>query len=72
MKIALFASSFYPHIGGVEELVRQLAREYRGRGFSPIVVTNRWPRSLPAYELHEEVPLYRLPMRTPGPGAKAR
>lgn len=72
MKIALFASSFYPHVGGVEELVRQLAREYRGRGFSPIIITNRWPRSLPEYELHEEVPLYRLPMRTPGPGAKAQ
>lgn len=72
MKIALFASSFYPHVGGVEELVRQLAREYRGRGFSPVIITNRWPRSLPEYELHEEVPLYRLPMRTPGPGVKAR
>lgn len=72
MKIALFASSFHPHIGGVEELVRQLAREYRGRGFSPIVITNRWPRSLPEYELHEGTPVHRLPMRTPGPGAKAR
>ncbi len=72
MKIALFASSFYPHVGGVEELVRQLAREYRHRDFSPIIVTNRWPRSLPEYEVYEDIPLYRLPMRTPGPGTKAR
>ena len=71
MNVALFASAFYPHVGGVEELVRQLAAEYRRRGVAPIIVTNRWPRSLPAFETHEGISLYRLPLRTPGPGAKA-
>ncbi len=72
MNVALFASAFYPHVGGVEELVRQLALEYRRRGISAIVLTNRWPRSLPAFENYEGIPVYRLAMRTPGPGWKAR
>ena len=71
MKVALFASAFYPHVGGVEELVRQLALEYGRRGISAIVLTNRWPRTLPAFEDYEGIPVYRLAMRTPGPGWKA-
>ncbi len=46
-------------------MVRQLAHEFCRRHVSPIVLTNRWPRSLPAYELIEGVPVYRLAMRTP-------
>jgi glycogen(starch) synthase len=65
MSVAFFASAFYPHIGGVEELVRQLAAEYRARGNDCIVVTNRWPRDLPEHETVEEIPVYRLPLRAP-------
>lgn len=72
MNVAIFASAFYPHVGGVEELVRQLAREYRKRGISPIILTNRWPRSLPKEELFEGTPLYRLAMRVPEGSLKAR
>lgn len=72
MNVAIFASAFYPHIGGVEELVRQLAREFKRRGISTVILTNRWPRSLSRYELYEGVPVYRLAMRTPWPGFKAR
>jgi glycosyltransferase involved in cell wall biosynthesis len=71
MNIALFASAFYPHVGGVEELVRQLAREYIRRGDHAIVLTNRWPRDLPAHEEFEGIPLYRLPMRAPEGSVKA-
>src|SRR4051812_27723439 len=28
MNVAIFASAFYPHVGGVEELCRQLAHAY--------------------------------------------
>ena len=69
MNIALFASAFYPHVGGVEELVRQLAREYNARGDKAIVLTNRWPRDLPAHEEYEGIPVYRLAMRAPGSAA---
>jgi glycogen(starch) synthase len=72
MNIAIFASAFHPHLGGVEELVRQLAHTYRSKGISAIVVTNRWPRDLPAYELYEGIPTYRLAMRVPEGTLKAR
>lgn len=65
MNVAIFASAFYPHTGGVEELVRQLCHEYLQQGIVPIILTNRWPRSLPSYELYEDIPVYRLAMRMP-------
>jgi glycosyltransferase involved in cell wall biosynthesis len=65
MNIAIFASAFHPHFGGVEELCRQLALEYRRRGINAIVVTNRWPRDLPRHEIFEGIPVYRIAMRTP-------
>jgi glycogen(starch) synthase len=65
MRIALFASAFHPHVGGVEELVRQLAHAYRESGDEAIVITNRWPPSLPAREEFEGIPVYRVPMRVP-------
>ncbi len=72
MNIALFASAFYPHVGGVEELVRQLAREYNARGDKAIVLTNRWPRDLPAHENYEGTEVYRLAMRAPEGSLKAK
>ncbi|MCC6484202.1 MAG: glycosyltransferase family 4 protein [Armatimonadetes bacterium] len=71
MNIALFASAFYPHVGGVEELSRQLAHSLTERGHRVIILTNRWPRSLPEYEEFEGLPLYRLPMRVPEGSLKA-
>ena len=72
MNVAIFASAFYPHVGGVEELVRQLSHEYGSKGLHPIVLTNRWPRSLPSYEKYEGIPVYRLPMRIPEGSFKVR
>ena len=65
MNIAIFASAFHPHLGGVEELVRQLAHAYRRKGHGVIVVTNRWPPELPEFEEYEGIPVYRFAMRTP-------
>ena len=65
MNVAIFASAFHPSLGGVEELVRQLAHEYRRQGIASIVLVNRWPRSLPAEESIEGIPVYRLAMRMP-------
>jgi len=72
MNVAIFASAFYPHVGGVEELVRQLAHTYQARGVNPIIITNRWPRSLPTYEEYEGIPTYRLALRTPEPSLKSK
>jgi glycogen(starch) synthase len=65
MNVAIFASAFYPSLGGVEELVRQLAHEYRSKGINTIVLVNQWPRSLPSREIIEGIPVYRIPMRMP-------
>lgn len=72
MNVAIFASAFYPHVGGVEELCRQLAHAYRRAGLGVIVLTNRWPTSLPAFEEYEGIPLYRLPLRIPEGSWRAR
>ncbi len=71
MNIALFASAFYPSLGGVEELCRQLAMELLRQGHGVIVLTNRWPRDLPATETLDGVPVFRLPFRLPEGSAKA-
>lgn len=64
---ALFASSFHPHIGGVEEAVRQLTQEHRRRGSSPVVLTNRYPKDLPARAVYEGQEVLRHPFRVPEP-----
>ena len=71
MNIAIFASAFYPSLGGVEELCRQLAMELMRQGHGVIVLTNRWPRDLPATETLDGIPIYRLPFRLPEGSAKA-
>ncbi|MBE7157877.1 MAG: glycosyltransferase, partial [Rhodospirillales bacterium] len=70
--VAFFASAFHPHVGGVEECCRQLAHQYRARGVEVIVLTNRWPRSLPDKEIFEGIPVYSLAMRVAGPSFKSK
>ena len=72
MNVAIFASAFHPAMGGVEELCRQLALNYRANGMDAIIITNRWPRSLPDYELYEGIPVYRLAIRVPEGDLKMR
>ncbi len=60
MKIALFPSAFHPNLGGVEELTRQLAHALQRREHQILIVTQRWPRDLPATEEFEGLPLYRV------------
>ncbi len=72
MNIAIFASAFYPHVGGVEELVRQLAHAYQDKGHEVLIITNRWPRDLPEAEDYEGIPVHRFPMRVPEGGVKAQ
>ena len=72
MNVAIFASAFYPALGGVEELCRQLALNHRRHGMDAIIITNRWPRDLPEYELYEGIPVYRLAIRVPEGTLKMR
>ena len=63
--VALFPSAFFPHLGGVEELTRQLAHEHVRRGARPLVVTNRWPQDLVSHDTVEGLPVRREPFLTP-------
>lgn len=72
MRLAIFASSFHPHIGGVEELTRQLAHARQAAGHEVIVITNRWPPELPARSDHEGIAVYRFPMRIADGPLRAR
>ena len=65
MKVAIFASAFYPHLGGVEELVRQLAHALHRSQNEVIVVTERWPRNLSSVENYEDIKVFRFPFRLP-------
>jgi len=62
---AIFPSAFHPHVGGVEQLTRQLTLEHARRGMHPLIVTNQWPRSLPGADLVDDITIRRLPFRTP-------
>ena len=72
MNIALFASAFHPNLGGVEELVRQLAHEQQRRSDRPLILTNRWPKDLPAAEDYEGLPVRRHVFRVPERNWKQR
>ena len=65
MNIAIFASAFYPHFGGVEEACRHLALEYGRRGHQAHVITTRHPADLPAHETTQGVEVWRFPFEMP-------
>src|SRR5436309_2767785 len=65
--VGLFPSSFAPHLGGVEELSKRLVLQLRARGSDTVVVTNRYPASLPSQETVEGIPVYRERFRFPEP-----
>jgi glycosyltransferase involved in cell wall biosynthesis len=65
--VAIFASSFAPHLGGVEEASRYLAAEQRRCGLDSIVITHRYPKTLPRGERIDGIPVYRERFRVPEP-----
>ncbi len=65
MNIALFPSAFWPHVGGVEELSRQLAHELANQGHRTTIATNQWPKTLPETEEYEGLPVRRYVFRVP-------
>lgn len=65
MKIALFASAFHPSLGGVEEVTRQLAHALKRAEHEVLIITQRWPRDLPAFEEFEGLKIHRFAFRAP-------
>lgn len=65
MRPALMPSSYAPNIGGVETVAQHLAHGLDQAGHTPVVITNRWPKSLPAAEDDARVQVVRANLRVP-------
>jgi glycogen synthase len=70
MRIMLAPSAYYPHVGGIEELTRQLALTLESRGHDVSVLTNRWPAGVARHEVLGGVDVTRLAF--PLPAARPR
>lgn len=69
-RVLLFPSAYYPHVGGIEEVTRQLALHLAARGHHAEVVTNLWPAGTMAKETLDGVPVTRLPLVLPEHSAR--
>jgi glycogen synthase len=65
MRIILVPSAYYPHVGGIEELTRQLALTLESRGHDVSVLTNRWPAGVARREVLDGVDVTRLAFPLP-------
>jgi glycogen synthase len=65
MKIVLIVSSYAPNTGGLQTVTRQLARELLRQGHQVTVLTNRYPRSLVAREVLDQMEVIRWHFLTP-------
>jgi len=64
-RVLLAPSAYFPHVGGIEELTRQLALALRGRGHEVAVLSNLWPPTLRPYESLDGFDLTRLAFPLP-------
>ena len=65
MKVLLISASYHPVLGGLQTVTRQLARSLSESGHEVKVVTNRYPRSLPALETVDGIGVERWPFLYP-------
>lgn len=66
MNILMLATSYFPHIGGVEQVVRKTSIELMQFNHEVVIVTERKPRSLAFHQMIDNCPVYRLPFTTYG------
>jgi glycogen(starch) synthase len=59
-RVLLVPSAYYPHVGGIEELTRQLALALITRGHHVGVLTNRWPAGVQPSETLDGIEVRRL------------
>lgn len=70
LRVLLFPSAYYPHVGGIEEVTRQLALHLAARGHEAEVATNRWPEGTVASETLDGVRVTRIPLSLPEHSAR--
>jgi glycogen(starch) synthase len=64
-RILLVVSSYLPNVGGLQNVTCTLAGQLQKQGFEVTVLTQRYPRSLPASEVLNGVRVRRLLFLTP-------
>lgn len=60
MKVLFIASLYYPHVGGIETVVTELSAQYARQNIQSVVLTKRWPISLPRFSHFQGIPIYRI------------
>lgn len=65
MRILLFPASYSPVVGGLQTVVQTLAKHLKHQGHEVRVITNRYPRSLPASEKIDGMQVDRLLLMRP-------
>ncbi len=65
MRVLLVVSSYLPNLGGLQSVTSRLASETQRRGHSVTVLTQRYPRALPATEEIDGVRVERWLFLTP-------
>jgi len=60
MNISIFTYSYYPNIGGMEEAIRNLAREFTAKGNKVNIIVFATDRELKTYEVLEGIEVYRF------------
>jgi len=65
MRILLVPSTYHPILGGVQTVTHNLAQNLVESGHDVQVVTNRYPRSLPAREVMDGISVRRLLFLSP-------
>ncbi|MCX6784057.1 MAG: glycosyltransferase family 4 protein [candidate division WWE3 bacterium] len=71
MRVLMISSRFYPHQGGVEQVVLNLAKSFQCLGHQVLVVSARAPWSLLPNEDVESVPVKRLFLGLPFRGLRS-
>ncbi|HEY9679185.1 MAG TPA: glycosyltransferase family 4 protein [Drouetiella sp.] len=64
-RIVLCPSAYYPSLGGVEEICRNLAKTLAASGNQVVIAVNRHPEDLPASEHLHGVDVRRFPFKYP-------
>jgi len=65
MRILLIPNSYAPVLGGLQAVTHNLAKHLLESGHQVQVVTNRYPRALPAQEMLDGVPINRWLLLSP-------
>lgn len=65
MKLLLLSTSYPPVLGGLQTVAQQVAQHMHQHGHAVQVLTMRYPRHLPPYELCDGIPIARWLMLRP-------